>query len=198
MSSVLIRWGGPAAALGGALWIAGAVITALKPEGCIGDECYLPGRSMREVGAQDAGLSIAGVLLIALGAAAVVARARASGRLGALGRVGVIVGLAGVAVLLIAALVQALFYGGDFPYMPLFVLPGGLALVLGFLLLGIAVLRARVLARWAGVALVIGTLAMLGFNDQNAQALLAIPFGIAWVAIGFALRSVRGEGPAGG
>ena len=51
MSSELIRWGGPAAILGGALWIAGAVITALKPEGCIGDECYLPGRSMREGGA---------------------------------------------------------------------------------------------------------------------------------------------------
>ena len=193
MPSDLIRWGGPAAIMGGALWIAGAVITALKPEGCIGDECYLPGRSMREGSALDAGLSIAGVLLIALGAAAVVSRARASGRLGAWGSVGLIVGLAGVAVLLIAALVQALFYGGDFPYMPLFVLPGGLALVLGFLLLGIAVLRARVLARWAGVLLVIGALAMLGFNDQNAQALLAIPFGIAWVAIGFALRSERGE-----
>ncbi len=193
MSPVLTRWGGPAAALGGALWIAGAVLTALKPEGCIGDECDLPGRSMREGGVLDAGLSIAGVLLIALGAAAVVSRARASGRLGTVGRVGVIVGLAGVAVLLMAALVQALFYGGDFPSMPLFVLPGGLALVLGFLLLGIAVLRARVLARWAGVLLVVGALAMLGFNDQNAQALLAIPFGIAWVAIGFALRSERGE-----
>ncbi len=193
MSPVLTRWGGPAAALGGALWIAGAVLTALKPEGCIGDECDLPGRSMREGGVLDAGLSIAGVLLIALGAAAVVSRARASGRLGTVGRVGVIVGLAGVAVLLMAALVQALFYGGDFPSMPLFVLPGGLALVLGFLLLGIAVLRARVLARWAGVLLVVGALAMVGFNDQNAQALLAIPFGIAWVAIGFALRSERGE-----
>ncbi len=47
MSSELIRWGGPAAILGGSLWIAGAVITALKPEGCIGDECDLPGGSMR-------------------------------------------------------------------------------------------------------------------------------------------------------
>src|SRR3712207_4006351 len=108
MSSEFIRWGGPAAILGGALWIAGAVITALKPEGCIADECYLPGRSMREGSASDAGLSIAGVLLIVLGAAAVVSRARASGRLGTLGRLGLIVGLAGVAVLLIAALVQAL------------------------------------------------------------------------------------------
>ena len=189
----LIHWSGPAAMLGGALWTAGAIITALKPEGCIGAECDLPGRSMREGGAVDAIVFIAGVLLIALGAAAVVVRARGAGRLGTLGRVGLLVGIAGAALLLIAGLVQAIFFGGDFPYMPLFVLPGGLALVVGFLLLGIAILRARVLPRWAGALLVIGALAMLGFNDQNARALLAIPFGIAWIAIGHALGSVEGE-----
>jgi hypothetical protein len=37
--------------------------------------------------------------------------------------------------------------------------------------------------------LVMGSLAMLGFNDQNAQALLAIPFGIAWVAVEYVLLS---------
>lgn len=41
--------------------------------------------------------------------------------------------------------------------------------------------------------LVVGSLAMLGFNDQNAQALMAIPFGIAWVAVGYVLWSGRGE-----
>ena len=73
--------------------------------------------------------------------------------------------------------------------MPLFVLPGVLALVAGFLLLGVAVLRAGVVPRWAGGLLVVGALALLGFNDQNAQALLAIPFGLAWMAIGAALWS---------
>jgi hypothetical protein len=34
---------------------------------------------------------------------------------------------------------------------------------------------------------------MLGFNDQNAQALLAIPNGIAWVAVGYVLWSGKGE-----
>ena len=179
--------------LGGALWTAGAIITALKPEGCVGAECDLPGRSMREGGAVDAVLSIAGVLLIALGATGVAFRARDAGRLGTAGRVGLFVGIAGAALLLIAGLVQAIFFGGDFPYMPLFVLPGGLALVIGFLLLGIAILQAGVLRRWAGVLLVIGALAMLGFNDQDARALLAIPFGLAWVAVGHALRSGEGE-----
>jgi hypothetical protein len=111
--------------LGGALWITGAIVTALKPEGCVGAECDLPGRSMREGGSLDGALAIIGVLLIALGATAVVSRAREAGRLGTLGRVGLLFGIAGAALLLIAGLVQAIFFGGDFPYMPLFVLRAG-------------------------------------------------------------------------
>ncbi|MCA1848221.1 MAG: hypothetical protein LC704_04390, partial [Actinobacteria bacterium] len=59
--------------------------------------------------------------------------------------------------------------------------------------LGLAVLQAKVLPRWAAVLLIVGTLAMLGFNDQNARALMAIPNGIAWVAVGYVLWSGRGE-----
>jgi len=51
------------------------------------------------------------------------------------------------------------------------------------------------LPRWAGALLIIGTLAMLGFNDQNAQALLAVPLGIAWLAVGCTLWSGKGEQP---
>ena len=80
-------------------------------------------------------------------------------------------------------------YGGDCTLMAYFVVPGVLALVVGFVLLGITVLVARVLPRWAAVLLVVGSLAMLGFNDQNAQALRAIPNGIAWVAVGYVLWS---------
>jgi len=38
-SQKFIGWSGPAAMLGGLLWIAGAVITTLRPEGCIAAEC---------------------------------------------------------------------------------------------------------------------------------------------------------------
>jgi ABC-type lipoprotein release transport system permease subunit len=44
-------------------------------------------------------------------------------------------------------------------------------------------------AMFGGALFVVGSLAMLGFNDQNAQALLAIPNGIAWVAVGYVLWS---------
>jgi hypothetical protein len=40
--------------------------------------------------------------------------------------------------------------------------------------------------------LVVGTLAMLVANDQNAQVFLAIPFGIAWVAVGYVLWCGKG------
>ena len=53
------------------------------------------------------------------------------------------------------------------------------------------------LPRRAAILLVLGTLALLGFNAQNAQALLAIPFGVAWVAAGYVLRRDTQRGIAG-
>ena len=64
------------------------------------------------------------------------------------------------------------------------------------MLLSVAVLRARVLPRWAAILLMVGSLAMLGFNDQNWQALMAIPYGLAWMAVGYVLWSDR-EGTVG-
>ena len=66
---------------------------------------------------------------------------------------------------------------------------GGLALVVGLALVGIAAIRTGALPRWAAVLLIVGSLGMLGFNDQNAQVLMAIPFGIGWAAVGYALWS---------
>ncbi len=77
----------------------------------------------------------------------------------------------------------------DFGLVPAFIIPGFLAVIAGLLLLGVAVLRAGALPRWAGVLLIVGALAMLGFNDHNWQALMAVPFGVAWVAVGYALWS---------
>jgi hypothetical protein len=188
-SSSLIRWGGLAAMLGGTLWVVGAVLTASKPRGCIGAECAF--RPTREFGAFDAVLALLAVLLLAVGVAGLVVHARHAGRFGMLGSIGLVAGAVGAALLVVSSLVQAIFFGGDFPLMPLFVIPGVLALVVGFLLLGFAVLWAKVLPRWVAVLLVVGSLAMLGFNDQNTQALMAIPFGIAWVAVGYALWSGR-------
>ena len=185
---------GPAAMLGGGLWIGGAIATALRPEGCVGAECSLPGRSMRETSALEGGLFVAAVLLIAIGLAGLVVRARAMGRFGRLGRSGAITSAVGLAAIVISGLVQGLFFGGDFPLMPFFVIPAGLTVVIGLLLSGIAILRAQVLPRWAGVLLIIGALALLGTNDQDARVLMSVPFGIAWLGVGYVLWSGRHPG----
>jgi hypothetical protein len=190
LSTSTVRWAGVAGMLGGALFVLSAVLIASMPRGCIGGECAA--RTMRETGAAGALLMLA-LLLIVVGMAGLVIRARNAGRFGALGKTGAVVAAVGVALPLIGSLVQGVLYGGDYPLMPYFVIPGVLALVTGFVLLGIAVLLATVLPRWAAALLVVGSLAMLGFNDQNAQALLAIPNGIAWIAVGYVLWS--GEAP---
>ena len=77
--------------------------------------------------------------------------------------------------------------------MPYFVIPAALALVVGFVLLGVAILRSGVLPHWATALLIIGTLAMLGMNEQNTQVLLAIPFGVAWAVISYVRWSGRGK-----
>jgi hypothetical protein len=172
--------------LGGALFVLSAVVITSLPRGCIGDECAA--RPMRETGAAGALLVLA-LLLVVVGMAGLVIRARNAGRLGALGKTGAVVAAVGAALPVIGGVVQGVLYGGDYPLMPYFVIPGVLALVVGFVLLGVAVLLAGVLPRWAAALLVVGSLAMLGFNDQNAQALLAIPNGIAWIAVGIELWS---------
>jgi hypothetical protein len=173
--------------LGGALWVIGNVVHASKPRGCIAEECAL--RPMRETGALEGILMFLSLMLFVAGAAGLVARARRLGRFGKMGNAGVVIGAFGVAVLVIAGLIQALFFGGDFPLMPGFVIPGVLALIAGFVLLGIAILRAEVLPRRVAVLFIVGALAMLGFNEQTWRTLMAIPFGVAWLAVGYVLWS---------
>ncbi len=196
-SNRVIQWSGPLLMLGGTLWIAWAIVHALQPIGCVGDECYLPGRSMRGGSALGSALQIAAVLALATGVWGLVSRARTMGGFGRLGSVGLIAITAGVVTVVIAGLVQGIFYNGDFWAMPYFVIPAALVLVVGFVLLGVAILRSGVLPRWAAALVIIGALALLGMNEQNTQVLLAIPFGVAWVTVGYVLWKGEQLGRAG-
>jgi hypothetical protein len=66
---------------------------------------------------------------------------------------------------------------------------GGLALVAGGLLFGIALFRARVLARWASALLALSVLATLAIPvlPQVNERLFAVPIGVALVGLGFSL-----------
>ncbi len=196
-ASRVVQWSGPLLMLGGALWAAWAIVHALQPMGCVADECDLPGRSMREGSPLSSALLIAAVLALAAGVFGLVRHARALGRFGRIGRVGLAASGTGVVTVIIASLVQSIFFNNDFWAMPYFVIPAALALVIGCVLLGVAILRSGVLPRWAAALVIIGALALLGMNEQNAQVLLAIPFGIAWVAVGYVLRKGEQLGRAG-
>lgn len=184
-ASRYVRWAGVGSLLGGTSWIISTAIHASKPVGCVGNECAT--RSMRETSTVEGALTGAAFLLFAAAAVALVVLVRRADRFGAPARTGTILGLGGIAVLMAAGLIQALFFDGDFPLMPYFVIPGAAALIVGILLLSITVLRSGVLPRWATASLLIGTVAMMGFNEQTHAAWLAIPFGFGWMAVGFAL-----------
>ena len=139
-----------------------------------------------------AGLS---VLLIACGALALLWVVREARRFTGLGKAGIMLGAAGIAVLFAGVLVQALLFDGDSPLMPFFVLPGVLLGVAGAVLLGVTVLKSAVLPRWLGILLVLAALLMLGANEQTAAVLLTVPFGLVWLPIGAVLWS-RGAGRA--
>ena len=113
------------------------------------------------------------------------------GHLGRAGIFGAALCAFGLAVLALAAIVQELFYEGDFWLMPAFVVPGVAALAVGLALVGWAVLRSRLLPTWSGVSLLAGALLLLGANEQTAAVLLAVPFGLAWVATGATLLQRR-------
>jgi hypothetical protein len=51
----------------------------------------------------------------------------------------------------------------------------------------VGIFRSQVLPRWASAMLIVGAVAMIGFNEQTSAVLLAIPLGLAWVAVGFVL-----------
>ena len=186
----LVRWGGVAAMVGGALFVVLALVMASMPRGCIGAECAF--REGRDTGLAGGALLMLALLLVVAGAAGLVIRARHAGRFGGLGITSVVVGAVAAVLFFIGTVLNT--QGSSL--VPLFIIPGLLALIVGFVLLSVAVLRARALPRWAAILLMVGSLAKLGFNDQNWQALMAVPNGLAWMAVGCVLWSDR-EGTVG-
>lgn len=175
--------------VGGTLWIVSTVLHATRPVGCVAGECAV--RSMRETSAVEGILTLAALLLFTVMAVALVVLVRRAGRFGKAGRAGGVLGIVGISTLVVSGLVQALLYEGDFPLMPYFVIPGLAALVLGLVLLGVSVLRSGVLPLWASIVLLVGTAAMIGFNEQTHAAWLGLPFGLAWMAVGYVLWTSR-------
>jgi hypothetical protein len=78
---------------------------------------------------------------------------------------------------------------GDVGAMKTLIAVGGVAYLAGGLLFGIALFRARILARWAAVLLSLGTLSTIAIPllPQVNERVFAIPTGIALVGLGYSL-----------
>lgn len=70
--------------------------------------------------------------------------------------------------------------------------------LLSFVLFGFTTFVTGVLPRGAAALLVLGALLLALFNFGDARIWLGVPFGLAWLWLGYALWSLRGAGPATG
>ena len=180
--SAMQRWTAAAAVAGGALWIVFAALVAGKPEGCVGDACLTGAH--RDLGDLNTLFSLGG-LLIVLGFAGAAARVRSASGPSTLWRASV-AGVGGGVALILAGVASGAVFDWDSAWY-VFVVPGMAASVIGFALAGVAILRAGVAPRWAGLLLVATSLALFAANDQDARVLMLIPFGVAWILVGSAL-----------
>lgn len=178
------RWSGIAAMLGGLSCAVSATLHSLEPVGCVFDGCA-QGQPMRSGTPLVGALGSAASILILAGVVGLTMLVRRQGRHLKLANVGLASVFTGFTLLAAGGLMQALFFDGDFPGMPYVVIPGLLATVLGLVLIGIFIIRSRVLPKWLGISLVVSSVALLAANEQTQAVLLAVPFGLAMVAAGY-------------
>lgn len=183
VSSLFTRLAGPAAMIGGLLGSLAIFFHSLQPSGCVGSECGA--QSMRTASGLVTGIGSVAALLVLIGIVGLTHMARQSGRPPKLMHTGLVCAAVGFLVLLAAVFIQAAFFGGDFSGMPYFVVVGMVALIIGFVLIGIFILRSGVLPRWVGVLLVMSSALLLAANEQTSAVLLVIPFQLAIASAGY-------------
>jgi hypothetical protein len=128
-------------------------------------------------------VAFAGTLIVIAGL-----HALQSGRYGRLGAAGFLITFIGYALILMVTAATTLA-GGEALYNVRLV--GGLAVLIGSILLGAMILRARVLPWWCGVLLIIGFPLSDVLDGIVARGTEAIVFGILWGLVGYALLSLR-------
>jgi len=148
-------------------------------------------------------LVVEGVALVLLSAGLAGLRVRQSGSYGRLGRAGFLaafvgtvlagaghlfsvpffdfVGTGGLVYVLFALVSAGIFLFGGMVYVV-----GVVSMSLGYLLLGVATARARVLPVWCGAALVFGIVGLWLGNGVGW-----VLFGLAWLVVGYAMLRTK-------
>lgn len=180
-SSNLVRWGALGALLAGVAWIASFVV-GLASAGQGSKTFGLPSFYLIE---GLTGLALAGTLVGLLGL-----HARQAQSYGVLGTAGVLAALVGTIFVLANVL---LIRTAERNLLDLLLLVGLVGMLLGFVLLGIATLQARILPQWAGVALIL-VLPLSAFLGDSGGGLV---LGVVWLALGYVLLAARTLGSGG-
>ena len=182
-SSDLIRWGAVGALLAGIAWLA----LGLIPLVILGQVAlYFGGVATAEDYLLEILFSIATLGMLA---GIVGLHAREAPNYGRLGTAGFFAAFVGVFFLLASTVASLLAESGD--VLDWFFVLGFVGTLVGFVLLGTATLRARVLPRWCGILLL---LAVLGIPVYFALGTYggAILNGLVWLALGYGLWLERG------
>ncbi len=186
MSSNLIRWGGLAAMLGGALFV---VLLSIQP---FVDESHVLSHAP----------AVPTYALLALGIVGLYLRQKR--RFGLLGKVSFSLTFTGFALIAIGGLaiilVEVLAGTGSTPGWLDGIVHrvGGLSMIIGTVLFAIATLRANVLPRGGALLIIIGLLMFVGtrFGGVESDWLKSVPavlFGAGWAWLGYALWSGKEE-----
>lgn len=170
----LARWGALGALLAGVAWIVSFVVSL-----AVTGESSLFGLPSFYLIEGIIGLALAGTLLGLLGL-----HARQTTSYGVLGTIGFLAALIGTAFLL-ASVVFVHAAGRD--VLDLLLEIGLAGMFFGFVLLGVATLRARGLPRWCGVALIVVLPISIILGNYGG----GLVFGLVWLALGYALLAER-------
>jgi hypothetical protein len=181
--SGLVRWGAIGAVIAGVAWAVSGVFAFV-----------FPGEGPGPLGSTSAYLiesahAIAEAGMLAALAGLHVLQARSLGRLGVAGFASAFVG---TALVLVSTLLVIIFL--DRPGETLLTLlfgSGAICWLVGFVLLGIATFRAKVLPRWCGL-LLIAYIPLFLFLLNYSYGWGGIALGLLWLALGYALWTQRG------
>jgi hypothetical protein len=173
-----VKWGGIAGLVAAVLWIISAILNQMSPL----EQTYDSGASYlyRGVGL----VAYIAMIVALLGIHALHSGTPRYGRLGVIGTALTIIGYAIIAVIAVISMVL-----GQASLLNLRI-PGAVLLIIGSIILGVIIIRARLLPWWCGVLLIVafplGAVANAIFS--SAEALL---LALLWGSMGVALLSRR-------
>ena len=177
LSSNIIRLCGLTAMLGGVLWILVWTIHGAVPVAPPGG--YREGWESFNIWS---GVAVMLTMIGLTGAYLLQMR-----RIGWIGHAGFVLPWIGVTLMVAGRLGQVLEMGNAW----ILVILGAFALTIGITVFGVATLHAKVLPPGAGLLLLASALMLFLVDPENRRAFLALPYGAAWLWIGYVLWSGR-------